>query len=175
MYTKTAHEDLITRPYGMYTISKSPSRYDDLVNILPKTRYVHIESPSRHIKNEDTPQRGAPGLKVFGHLQLLTCKVVYIYFYTYSQLGRRTYIHILIDSMLSYKRSSRSLPSNTISRKVGHVRPCGIFGHPQLLTRKKGCAHARCAKSPTLTQKCCAPRNLWPDVLLGASAAQEGP
>ena len=60
-------------------MSESPSRYEDLVNILPKTRYVHIESPSRHVKNEDSAQRGAPGLKVFGHPQLLTRKVVYIF------------------------------------------------------------------------------------------------
>ena len=34
----------------MYKISKSPSRYEDLVNIFPKTRYVHTESPSGHVK-----------------------------------------------------------------------------------------------------------------------------
>ena len=45
----------------MYTMSESPSRYEDLVNILPKTRYVHTESPSRHVKNEDSAQRAAPG------------------------------------------------------------------------------------------------------------------
>ena len=54
----------------MYTISETPSRYDDLVNILPKTRYVHTESPSRHIKNADRPQRGAPGLQVFESSEL---------------------------------------------------------------------------------------------------------
>ena len=63
----------------MYTMSESPSRYEDLVNILPKTRYVHIESPSRHVKNADCTQRAPPQIKVFGHLQLLTCKVVYIF------------------------------------------------------------------------------------------------
>ena len=62
----------------MYTISESPSRYEDLVNILPKTRYAHIESPSRHVKNEDSAQRAPPETKVFGHPQLLTRKVVYI-------------------------------------------------------------------------------------------------
>ena len=59
-------------------MSESPSRYEDLVNILPKTRYVHIESPSRHVKNADRPQRGAQQIKVFGHPQLLTRKVCYI-------------------------------------------------------------------------------------------------
>ena len=49
------------------------------MNILPKARYVHTESPSRHVKNEDRPQRAPPRIKVFGHLQLLTCKVVYIF------------------------------------------------------------------------------------------------
>ena len=80
-FTPYLDEDLRKRRYSMYTISESPSRYEDLVNILPKTRYVHIESPSRHIKNEDSAQRGAPHLKVFGHPQLLTRKVVYIYIY----------------------------------------------------------------------------------------------
>ena len=65
----------------MYTMSESPSRYEDLVNILPKTRYVHIESPSRHVKNEDSAHRAPPHLKVFGHPQLLTRKVVYIYIF----------------------------------------------------------------------------------------------
>ena len=82
-FTPYLDEDLITRPYGMYTMSESPSRYEDLVNILPKTRYVHTESPPRYVENEDRPQRAAPHLKVFGHPQLLTCKVVYIYFYIY--------------------------------------------------------------------------------------------
>ena len=63
----------------MYTMSETPSRYEDLVNILPKTRYVHIESPSGYVENEDTPQRAPPGTKVFGHPQLLTRKVVYIF------------------------------------------------------------------------------------------------
>ena len=75
----------------MYTMSESPSRYEDLVNILPKTRYVHIESPPRYVENEDTPQRGAPHLKVFGHLQLLTCKVVYIYTSIYILLYTSIY------------------------------------------------------------------------------------
>ena len=66
----------------MYTISETPSRYEDLVNILPKTRYVHIESQSKHVKNEDRPQRAPPEIKVFGHPQLLTRKVVYIYIFT---------------------------------------------------------------------------------------------
>ena len=60
----------------MYTISESPSRYEDLVNILPKTRYAHTESPTRHVKNADSTQRAAPDLKVFGHPQLLTRTVV---------------------------------------------------------------------------------------------------
>ena len=76
----------------MYTMSESPSRYEDLVNILPKTRYVHIESPSRHVKNEDRPQRGPPEIKVFGHLQLLTCKVVYIYIYNHNSAVAHIYI-----------------------------------------------------------------------------------
>ena len=82
-FTPYLDEDLITRPYGMYTMSETPSRYEDVVNILRKTRYVHIESPPRYVENEDTPQRGAPGIKVFGHPQLLTRKVVYIYIYFY--------------------------------------------------------------------------------------------
>ena len=78
----------------MYTKAESPSRYEDLVNILPKTRYVHTESPSRHVKNEDSAQRAAPHLKVFGHLQLLTCKVVYIYFYIYIYIHNSAVAHI---------------------------------------------------------------------------------
>ena len=77
-FTPYLDEDLRTRPYGMYAISESPSRYEDLVNILPKTRYVHTESPSRHVKNKDSAQRAPPQTKVFGHPQLLTRKVVYI-------------------------------------------------------------------------------------------------
>ena len=45
------------------------------MNMLPKTRYAHTASPSRHVKNADRPQREEPHLKVFGPPNYLHAKV----------------------------------------------------------------------------------------------------
>ena len=109
----------------MYTISESPSRYEDLVNILPKTRYVHIESPSRRVKSEDRAHRAAPDLKVFGHPQLLTRKVVYIFTtrpsHIYTWFDR---FHVgceVYNGSLSRRADARSHgePWGTIKRPLG--------------------------------------------------------
>ena len=66
-------EDLTAQPYGMHTIPESLSRCVGLVNIVPKTRYAHVETPSRHVRNEDRPQSAPPRLKVFGRSRTLLC------------------------------------------------------------------------------------------------------
>ena len=100
-------------------MSETPSRYEDLVNILPKTRYVHIESPSRYVENADCTQRAAPGLKVFGHLQLLTCKVVYIF------NARPSHIYTLLNRYRMF--GSRAVkPCYARANLVYHLTPYHI-------------------------------------------------
>ena len=49
-FTPCLDEDGKTRPYGMHTIPESLSRCVGLVNIVPKTRPAHVDTPSKHVK-----------------------------------------------------------------------------------------------------------------------------